>query len=84
MYEIHMFECVGKKFLCEISKVTFEIPHKISCPYIERWDFIYTLNFMSSSIPCNFSTVPSSTTDSYESAEEHIWNLYISSDTDNI
>ena len=26
-----------------ISKVPFEIPHKISCPYIERYDFYTTL-----------------------------------------
>ena len=25
--------------LCGISKVRFEIPHKISYPYIERCDF---------------------------------------------
>ena len=29
--------------LCEISKVLFEIPHKISYPYIERYDF-YTIS----------------------------------------
>ena len=26
----------GKDSLCGISKVTFEIPHKVSYPYIER------------------------------------------------
>ena len=26
----------GQDILCEISKVPFEIPHKISYPYIER------------------------------------------------
>ena len=25
--------------MCGISKVSFEIPHKISNPYIERYDF---------------------------------------------
>ena len=29
----------GLDVLCEISKATFEIPHKISYPYIERDDF---------------------------------------------
>ena len=32
----------GYDILCGISKVTFEIPHKISYPYIERYD-LYTL-----------------------------------------
>ena len=32
----------GKDILCGISKVSFEIPHKISDPYIERWWF-YTV-----------------------------------------
>ena len=29
----------GRDILCGISKVPFEIPHKISCPYIERYVF---------------------------------------------
>ena len=29
--------------LCEISKVSFEIPHKISYPYIERCAFYLDL-----------------------------------------
>ena len=29
----------GYDILCGISKVPFEIPHKISYPYIERCDF---------------------------------------------
>ena len=29
----------GYDILCGISKGTFEIPHKISYPYIERWRF---------------------------------------------
>ena len=29
----------GKDILCGISKGTFEIPHKISYPYIERCGF---------------------------------------------
>ena len=32
----------GRDILCGISKGTFEIPHKISRPYIERCDF-YTI-----------------------------------------
>ena len=28
--KIHIFQCMGKIFLCGISKVPFEIPHKIS------------------------------------------------------
>ena len=35
----------GWDILCEISKVPFEIPHKISNPYIERYDFYTTLKF---------------------------------------
>ena len=31
--------------LCGISKVPFEIPRKMSNPYIERYDFYPTLNF---------------------------------------
>ena len=33
----------GYDILCGISKVPFEIPHKISYPYIERCDFYTTL-----------------------------------------
>ena len=29
----------GQSMLCRISKGIFEIPHKISYPYIERYDF---------------------------------------------
>ena len=36
----------GQDILCGISKVTFEIPHKISYPYIERYDFYTTLKFV--------------------------------------
>ena len=35
----------GQDILCGISKVPFEIPHKISYPYIERYDFYTTLKF---------------------------------------
>ena len=38
--KVYIFQCMGKKILCGISKVTFEIPHKISYPYIERCDLI--------------------------------------------
>ena len=31
--------------LREIAKKTFEIPHKISCPYIEWFDFYIKLKF---------------------------------------
>ena len=33
----------GKDILCGISKVPFEIPHKISYPYIENRIFIKCL-----------------------------------------
>ena len=33
--------------LCAISKVTFEIAHKISYPYIERCEFYSQVNFKS-------------------------------------
>ena len=35
----------GQDILCRISKGTFEIPHKISCPYIERYDFNTVMKF---------------------------------------
>ena len=35
----------GQDILCGISKVLFEIPHKISYPYIERYDFYAILKF---------------------------------------
>ena len=34
LYKNHIFQCMGKDILCGISKGTFEIAHKISCPYI--------------------------------------------------
>ena len=40
----------GKDILCGITKVTFEIPHKMSYPYIERYDFDTIWNFKSSQI----------------------------------
>ena len=33
----------GLDILCGILKVPFEIPHKISYPYIERYDFYTAL-----------------------------------------
>ena len=35
----------GYDILCGISKVPFEIPHKISYLYIERYDFYAILKF---------------------------------------
>ena len=35
----------GLDILCGISKVPFEIPHKISNPYIERYNFYAILKF---------------------------------------
>ena len=35
----------GYDILCGISKVPFEIPHKILYPYIERYDFYTILKF---------------------------------------
>ena len=35
----------GQDILCGISKVPFEIPHRISYPYIERYVFYTTLKF---------------------------------------
>ena len=35
----------GQDILCGISKVPFEIPHKITYPYIERYDFYTMLKF---------------------------------------
>ena len=35
----------GLDILSGISKVPFEIPHKISYPYIERYDFHGILKF---------------------------------------
>ena len=39
--KIHIFQCMGKMFCVG----TFEIPHKLSYPYIERYDFYTTLKF---------------------------------------
>ena len=38
----------AQDILCGIWKETFEIPHKISYPYIERYDFYTKLKFKSS------------------------------------
>ena len=35
----------GWYILCEISKEAFEIPHKISYPYPEQYDFYTELKF---------------------------------------
>ena len=35
----------GENILCGISKGTFEIPRKISSPYIERYDFYKMMQF---------------------------------------
>ena len=35
----------GQDILCGISKVPFEIPDKISYPYIKRYDFYAALDF---------------------------------------
>ena len=35
----------GKDILCGISKGTFEIPHNIVSPYIERYDFYTKMKF---------------------------------------
>ena len=35
----------GLDILCGISKVPFEIPHKISNPHIKRYDFYAILKF---------------------------------------
>ena len=42
--KIHIFQCMGEIF-CGISKGTFEIPYKISCPYNERCDFFSVENY---------------------------------------
>ena len=39
LYKKHIFQCMGKDILCGISKGTFEIPHRLSYPYIERCGF---------------------------------------------
>ena len=40
----------GQDILCGTSKVSFEIPHKISCPYIARCVFLLTGENLSSKI----------------------------------
>ena len=35
----------GQNIMCGISKAPFEIRHKISYPYIEKYDFYTTLKF---------------------------------------
>ena len=49
LYKNHIFQYMGKN-LCGISKGTFEMPHKILYPYIERCktlDFIHSWKFKS-------------------------------------
>ena len=51
--KIHIFQCVDKifcvefqrVFCAEFQKAPFEIPLKISYPYIERYDFYTTSKF---------------------------------------
>ena len=43
LYQNCIFQCMG--ILCGISKVAFEIPHKISYLYIEGYHFDTTLQF---------------------------------------
>ena len=42
--KIDLFQCLGKIFVCNFKGI-FEIPHKISYPYIERYHFYTTLKF---------------------------------------
>ena len=45
LYKNHIFQCMyGLDILCGISMGTFEIPHKISHPYIERCGFYSQTN----------------------------------------
>ena len=39
LYEYTSSLTWGQDVLCGISKKTFEIPHKITCPYIETYDY---------------------------------------------
>ena len=43
--DFRRWHAVDISSLCGISKGTFEIPHKISYPYIERHDFNTVLKF---------------------------------------
>ena len=44
--KIHIFQCMGKIFCVEFQRYPpIVIPHKISNPYIERYDFYTTLKF---------------------------------------
>ena len=45
LYKSHIFQCMGKIFCVEFQRVplSFEIPHKISYTYIERYIFYETL-----------------------------------------
>ena len=44
LYKNRIFQCM-RDILCGISKGTFEIPHKISYPYIERCEFYSQVKF---------------------------------------
>ena len=51
----------GYDILCGISKVPFEIQHKISYPYIERYDCLYTIEralMCFWPLPCAFHNIP--------------------------
>ena len=39
LYKNDIFQCMGKMFCMKFQRFPFEIPHKISYPYIERWWF---------------------------------------------
>ena len=39
LHKNDIFQCMGKIFCVEFQRVPFEIPHKISYPYIERCEF---------------------------------------------
>ena len=39
LYKNRIFQCMGKDIMCGISKIPFEIPHKLAYPYIERCVF---------------------------------------------
>ena len=61
----------GQDILRGISKVPFEIPHKISCPYIERYVFYTEVKFHGKELLSVFEMVPLGDTASLQGQLNH-------------
>ena len=50
LFKINTFQCMGKIFFMDFQRELWNSAHNISYPYIERYDFIQSWNFKSSSV----------------------------------